>query len=395
MRLNHFVVLIFCMLFASNIFAATLSERTFKRLTKIHDLMAESQYDEALVLLDKLKPKAKRSKYEYATVMQTYGFAYASKDQYKKAVDAFQESLKTRALPKEIQQPMRYNISQLLAAIPDYKASAEAYEVWFLKAKKPSAANFVFAATIYAQLKDYDKAVKNIKTAIDMTAEPKEVWYQLLLAMYYSENKYQKSAEVLETMVSRWPDNVKYWGQLSGIYFALNKNMEALAVQELSHKQGFLNDEKELMNLVNMYLFENIPYKGAVLLEREINAGRIPKSGDNLQKLGEAWMFAKELDKALFYLDQAAVIQKKGELFLQMAQLYTDKEDWAKVVNTIDLALNAGDLKSPGKAYLLLGMAHYEDGDKTKALTAFREGNKFPKTANQAKQWITHISSDR
>ena len=395
MRLNHFVVLMFCMLFVNNIFAATLSERTFKKLTKIHELMAESQYDEALVLLDKLKPKARRNKYELATIMQTYGFAYASKDQYQKAVDAFQQSLKTKALPKEVQQPMRYNISQLLAAIPDFKGSAEAYEVWFLLAQKPKAESFVFAATIYAQLKDYDKAVKNIKTAIDMTAEPKEVWYQLLLAMYYSEKKYQKSAEVLETMVSRWPDNTKYWGQLSGIYYALNKNMEALAVQELSHKQGFLNDERELMNLVNMYLFENIPYKGAILLEREINAGRIPESGKNLQKLGEAWMFAKELDKALFYLDKAAAIQKQGKLFLQMAQLYTDKEEWEKVVDSVDLALNAGDLSDPGKAYLLLGMAHYEDGDKDKALTAFRKGNKFPKSASQAKQWIKHINSDR
>jgi len=163
------------MLFVNNIFAATLSERTFKRLTKIHELMAESQYDEALVLLDKLKPKAKRKKYEYATVMQTYGFVYASKDQYRKAVDAFQQSLETRSLPEEVQQPMRYNISQLLAAVPDYKGSAEAYEVWFLKAEKPKAESFVFAATIYAQLKDYGNAVKNIKTAIDMTAEPKEV----------------------------------------------------------------------------------------------------------------------------------------------------------------------------------------------------------------------------
>ena len=153
MWFKSLIFLIISVIFSVNVSAATLSERTFKKLTQIHNLMSEDKYDEALVLLDKLLPKAKRVKYEYATVMQTYGFVYASKDQFAKAVDAFKVALKTDALPDIVQQPMRYNIAQLLAVIPDYKGAAEAYSIWFKKAVKPSADSFVFAATIYAQLK--------------------------------------------------------------------------------------------------------------------------------------------------------------------------------------------------------------------------------------------------
>jgi len=387
------ILFISCVLAVQSVTAATLSERTYKRLTIIHELMGENKYSEALKRLDALAPRVKKNKYEYATILQTYGFAYAATDQYKKAVKAFNEALSSNALPEQVQHSMRYNLAQLYAAIPDYKAAAKAYEVWFTKAENPSADSFVFAATLYAQLKQYKKAIANIKTAISMSPKPKESWYQLLLAMYYQEKQYSNAAGVLETMVALWPDNKKYWKQLSGVYFTLKKNRKALAVQELANKRGFLTEEKELMNLVNMYLYQNIPYKGAALLEKETQAGRIPSTGKNLQKLGEAWMIAKENDKALNYLGQAAEKQNKGKLFLQMARLHTDKENWSKVIQSADKALAAGDLKDPGKAHLLRGMAYFEQGKKQTALAAFRKGAKYPKSKKQAGQWINHISS--
>ena len=253
----------------------------------------------------------------------------------------------------------------------------------------------MFGATLYAQLKQYKKAIKSIKTAISIAPKPKESWYQLLLAMYYQEKQYSKAASVLETMVVLWPDQEKYWKQLSGVYFTLKKNRKALAVLELANKRGFLEEEKELMNLVNMYLFQDIPYKAALLLEKEIEAGRIPDTGENLQKLGESWMQAKENDKALEYLKKAAEEQKKGKLFLQIAQLYTDKESWSRVIEFSNKALAAGGLSNPGTAHLLKGMAYFEQGKRESALAAFSKGSRYPKSQKQAGQWINHINNSQ
>ena len=395
MRKLSILILILSTLLSSNPWAATLSERTYKRLTVIHELMGENKYKEAMERLASLAPRVKGNKYEYATVMQTYGFAYAATDQYKKAIKAFQVALDANALPDSVQHSMRYNLAHLHAAIPDYKAALKAYEAWFAKAEEPSADSYVFGATIYAQLKQYKKAITAIKTAISMAPKPKESWYQLLLAMYYQEKQYSKAAGVLETMVALWPDKEKYWKQLSGVYFTLKKNRKALAVLELANKRGFLTEEKELMNLVNLYLYQDIPYKGALLLEKEMEAGRIPETGKNLQKLGESWMHAKENDKALEYLAKAAEAQKKGKLFLQMAQLYADKEAWSKVIQFSNKALSAGGLKNPGTAHLLKGMAYFEQGKKEPALAAFRQGSKYPKSKKQAGQWINHINNSQ
>ncbi len=382
------------LLMGSQAFAATLSERTYKRLTAIHELMGESKYKEALKRLDELLPRVRKNNYEYATIMQTYGFAYAAQDKYKQAIKAFNEALKTEALPDRVQFSMRYNLAQLYAAVPDWKAAARTYEQWLVAIEKPSADSYAFGATIYAQLKQYDKAIPKIKKAISLGKKPRENWYQLLLSMLYQKKDYAEAAQILETMVAFWPDRKQYWKQLSGVYFTLKKNRKSLAVLELSRKQGFLESERDLMNLVNMYLLQGIPYKAAKILEKEMNAGRIERTGKNLQKLGEAWMRAKETDEALRDLQAAAQAQKKGVLYLRLAQLYTDKENWGKVVELSGQALAAGGLKNPGDAYLLIGMAQYETGNKRSALASFSKALKYAKSKRQASQWIRHIKSE-
>lgn len=393
MKVLRILFLLLLLMMASQAFTATLSERTYKRLTAIHELMGENKYREALKRLDELLPRVRKHKYEYATIMQTYGFAYAAQDKYKKAINAFNEALKTEALPDQVQLSMRYNLAQLYAAIPDWKSSAKAYEQWLAETEKPSADSYAFGATIYAQLKQYGKAIPKIRKAISMTGKPRENWYQLLLSMLYQKKQYAEAAKVLESMVAFWPEKKQYWKQLSGVYFTLKKNRRSLAVLELSHKQGFLEKERELMNLVNMYLLQNIPYKAAKIMEREMNAGRIERTGKNLQKLGEAWMRAKETDEALKELQAAAQAQQKGVLFLRLAQLYTDKENWNKVIELANKALSAGGLRNPGDAYLLKGMAQYETGKKQAALASFVKASKYAKSKRQASQWITHIKT--
>ncbi len=383
------------LLLGGQAFAATLSERTYKRLTTIQELMGENKYKEALKRLDALLPRVRKNGYEYAMVMQTYGFAYAAQERYKKAIKAFNAALNTETLPDQVQQSMRYNLAQLYAAANDWKSSARAYEKWLTTAEKPSADSYAFGATIYAQLKDYNKAIPKIRKAISLATKPRENWHQLLLSMLYQKKHYAEAAKVLETMVAYWPEKKQYWNQLSGVYFTLKKSRRALAVLELAHKQGFLKKERELMNLVNMYLLQGIPYKAAKILDAEMKAGRISRTGKNLQKLGEAWMRARETDAALRELQAAADAQEKGILYLRLAQLYTDKENWKKVIEFSNKALAAGGLKNPGDAYMLKGMALYERGKKQSALATFSKALKYKKSKRQAGQWISHIRTGR
>lgn len=371
-----------------------LTERTYKRLTVIHQLIGDAKYSEALERLDDLKKLVRRRPYEYATVMQTYGFVYAASDRYKEAIAAFEEAIAAGKLPEGVELRMLYNVAQLHAAIPDYRKAAEAYEAWLAKTESPSESAHVFAATIYAQLKNYDKAISNIKTAIAMSDKPQESWYQLLLAMYYEKRQYKASAALLETMIALFPDNKQYWGQLAGIYFTLKQDRKSLAVTELAHKRGFLTEAKELENLVDLYLYLRIPYKAGSLLEREIESGRIPRDKKRLEKLAEAWILAKESDRAMRVLLEAAALENDGKLYMKTAQLLAEKERWGEVLPAVQKAISAGGLDKPGEAYLFEGMAYFEEEQYEKALASFQKSIKYGDSKKQAQNWITYLASE-
>ena len=389
------VVLLWAALFPPLVDAeGVLTERTYKRLTVIHQLIGDSKYDEALKRLDGLVSSAKRRPYEYATVMQTYGFVYAATDRYKEAIQAFEAALETNQLPEGVVSSMIYNTAQLYAAIPDYRKAVEKYELWRSKTESPSASAYEFAATIYAQLENYDKAIANIKAAISMSENPKEAWYQLLLAMYYKKKQYRASAQLLETMIVLFPDKEQYWEQLAAVYYLINKDRKALAVTELAYKRGFVTEEKKLVNLVNLYLYWKIPYKAATLLESEMEQGRVARDKDNIEKLGRSWIAAKEYDRAMKALLEAAEIGNDGNLFLTTARLLVDQDRWQEVLSAAGKALATGNLKRPGEAHLYRGMAYFELKQYEEALASFRSSHKHEDSKKQAEQWLSYLASE-
>ncbi len=371
-----------------------LTERTYKRLAKIHQLMGDDRYNDALQRLDSLLPATKKHPYEHAVVLQTYGYAYAGQSQYKKAVDAFERCLELKALPEGVQHSMEYNLSQMYAAIPDYEGARDHLETWLATAENPGATALAYAATVYAQLKQYTKAIPFVQKAIKKSAKPPESWYQLLVAMHYSRQEYKSAARVLEKLVNLYPDKKQYWDQLTGVYYALKNDKKALVVSELSYKTGHLTSDKELINLVNLYLLVDIPYTAARLLEKEMQASRIPRNMKNVEKLGEVWLKAKEYEKAATALQDAAVLGGGGDMYMKAAQVYVEQDNWKKALVVINKALDAGDLKDTGTAWLIQGMGQYELKKKGEAIKSFTNAGKYPKVASQADDWVAYIDGE-
>lgn len=371
-----------------------LTERTYKKLAKIHQLIGDERYTDALQRLGSLLPSTKKRPYEHAVVLQTYGYAYAGQSQYKKAVDAFERCLALKALPEVVQHSMEYNLSQMYAAIPDYEGARDHLEIWLATAENPDPTALSYAAIVYAQLKQYAKAIPLIQKAISKSPQPPESWYQLLVAMYYSRQEYKPAAKVLEKLVNLYPDKKQYWDQLTGVYYALKNDKQALAVSELAYKTGHLSSDKELMNLVNLYLLVDIPYTAARLLEKEMKASRIPRNMKNVEKLGETWLKAKEYEKAATTLQDAAALGGGGEVYMKAAQVYVEQDNWGKALTVISRALNAGGLKDTGTAWLIQGMGQYELKKRGAAIKSFQNAGKYPKVASQANDWVAYINSE-
>jgi hypothetical protein len=58
--------------------------------------------------------------------------------------------------------------------------------------------------------------------------------------------------------------------------------------------------------IVNLYLGEELPYKAATLLSRELERGRIESNVRNLELLSQAWYLSAETERAIEPLAKAA-----------------------------------------------------------------------------------------
>ena len=368
--------------------AYRLSERTYRQLSSVHELMQQQRYDDALAGLDRMRPRVGHKPHEHALLLQTYGHLFANTEQYQRAVDALAGSLALNALPQPATERTLYALAQLQMAVDDYAAALVSLERWFQLAEDPPPGAHALAGTAYAQARRYPEAVTQLRKAIDLDSKPQENWYRQLLAVYYQSGQYRPAVTLLEQMIRRFPQHGDYWLQLSSVYRELGEDTQAMAVMELAYVQGLLDGESELVNLASYYLYMGLPHKAGQLLDKALEEGSVTPDIDNWQLLIEAWLQAREFDRALAASERALESTQHADLHLKRARLLADKEQWPDVIAAVELAFASAGLSSPGKAHLLQGIAHYHLALPARAQSSFDRAREFADSADQARQWI-------
>lgn len=374
--------------------AGNLRERALSRLSKAQALMAKEKYDESLNILSGLETSLASNKFGLAQVYQTKAYVYAQTDRFKEAEDFFKKCLNLKGLPKAPSLNTVYSLSQVLVAQEKYLEAVPYIQDYLFSKDPPRPDAYFFYSQVLAQLKQVAAATKNIERALSLEATPKESWLRFAVALYYEQKLYAKAAAALETLVTMTPVKTKYWKQLSSVYLAQNQEMKALAVLEAAHKNKVLKEEKDILQLVRLSLYQGVPYKAAGYLKEALDADIVSKGAKNYEILAESWVQAQELDRALIAFQQAAPLAKDGNLYLRQGQLYLAKENWSASIESLNQSLQKGGLKREGLAHVALGIAYYSAGSKERALGSFRKAMEFPKYKREASEWINHLNTE-
>ena len=227
--------------------------------------------------------------------------------------------------------------------------------------------------------------------AIEITTEPRESWYQLVGALHLRNEDYDSATGVYEELLTRFPKK-QYWLQLSLIYSARGNYEHALRIQQLAYVQDLLTKGDELRRLARTFLFHQLPYYAALVLERGLDEKQIELDRDVLELLGNSWIAAREYDRSIEPLQIAADMAEDGRLYLRLGQVRVQREDWSEATELIEKAITKGGLKDAGKAHLLLGISYYSDDHPESARTAFRLARKHESTETDATAWLDHIA---
>jgi len=380
-------------------------QRTAKRLNLVSEHLQADQYDEAEQVLNGMT-LTRLNPYERSMVYQLYGYLSNGRDDYEKAAGYFEKSLEENALPPELATTMRFNIAQLYMALQRWRDAVATLERWFVETQeqgqKPNSnAYYTLAIAYYQMALDEeddslkDKALEPAKTAVELSSKPRERWLQLLLALYLEKKDYKGALPVLEQLVSLHSKKT-YWLQLSAIYGELGMDQQSLAAQQLAYVQGLLVEDRELQRLAELYLYYELPYRSARVMQKGFEEEKIEPDDKSLELLANSLLAAKEYDTAMKPLTEAAELSEEGDLYMRLGQVYIQREEWEKASSALENALDKGGLQKPCNSQLLLGIAHYNDGNPGEANNWFRKARRDENEDCQtaAHRWMMHLERE-
>jgi hypothetical protein len=152
--------------------------------------------------------------------------------------------------------------------------------------------------------------------------------------------------------------------------------------------------ESELLLLVDLQAVNGNPYGAAMTLQNAIAQDAVSADAVNQRKLFELWLQARERDKAKAALVTAAQISGDTELYLYLAQLQTEEEEWLSVQSTLLEACEEQlQDRFVSRANLLLGVSLLKQDRAPEARRAFINATLVGGANAQAAEWLSFMDA--
>lgn len=377
-----------------------LRNKVYERLAEAQAAAEAKDMATAQKVLDSMIAsggKNELNSYELANVYNLYAFIHYSREDYPAALKAYENVVKQPDIPLAMEINTKYTIAQLYFVQEQWKKGIDALNQWFALTENPSENAYILLAQGYYQLKDYNKALVNTETAINMYKEkgkvPKEQWFNLARFLYFDKNDINNAVAVLEELLTYYPKK-QYWVQISHMYGEQKKDSWQLAAMETAYVQDMLDKGTEQVTMAYLYLNGEVPYKAGKVIDRGLKDGSIQDTGKNYEVMGNAWRQAQEVDKAIPAMEVAASKSDSGELYARLGNVYLDGDQYKKAITAINKGLQRGGVKRPDTARLVLGMAYFNDKQYAKAREAFKAAGRDERSEKYAAQWILYMDTE-
>jgi len=418
-------VLSFAMFGASILFpsSAALAQDTSRQFSAIAgEKVAEAQshaeaeaFESALGLLNTTLTLPDLTAYERSTIYQMLGQYHYEIERFEDSIAAFQSAIQAGGLlPQEVDK-IELSIAQLMIGNGQYREGAERLEKSLNKMGRENLQYVELLIQAWVQADDYQRALPWAEYFFVHTSPKSRKHYDLLNFLYNSLNQTDKQIDLVEQMVSQWPEDKNLWSIWASILANNGQEEEAFEVNKMFYLGGGDLDEPELLKIVQYYSFYDTPYQAAQILETEMLRKRITRTPETLMQLSDLFRQAREYDRAIPILAELAKTTGKAKPFADWGEALYNQGDCDAAEKAFTEAINRG--YDAGKSWMLIANCRYDQSakldrldcsmteDQVKAAPislararAVQAFEKVPQTSGEydnAKKWLAFIDSER
>lgn len=360
------------------------------KLNKAQEAAADGDADKAIGLIEEVIGDKKATPYAKAFALYLRSNAKWEKEDGAGAIADLKEAIALDALPNSNQFPALYTLAQFQLQEEQYADSIKSVDQYIeLSGDKKAEAIAIKGNALY-RADRFQEAIDALKQAIAASDKPQESWNQILMASYFELNQYGEAAKLSEAQLAKNPTDKKLIQQLASIYVNSDQNDKALKLLSDAKAKGLITTADDYKLLAQLYGQAEKPAEGAALLEEGFSKGAIPASYDMYKLLGDSYSLADNEAKAIEAYGKASPLAKDGEADLLRGQLQVNNQQWAPAKESLTKAISRG-VKRQGAAYVLLGNAENELGNKAAAIAAMEKAKGYDETREMAGTWLKMI----
>ena len=368
-------------------------ERNLKKAAKAVEFLSAGDMTNAKVELDKINLKRAKP-YGRARVHSWLGQIAAQEEDFETSLFHFEKSIEEEALPPEEILRGLFQVGQLQTMLGQYDAAIVSLEKWISTVETPAPSSYYTLAVTYYQAERPADALAPAKKAVELSDDPREAWYRLLLSLHLEREEYQEALALLDDIVLKYP-NKAYWTQMAAIYSELDQMGKSLAVQQLASNEGYVTEDRDLTRLAQMFMVEGLPHRGAAIMKKGLEEGTIEPTKTAYQTYSDTLLQSREWKLAVEPLGKAAELHKDGSLFVRQAQVNLQIGDWEAARSSLSRAFDKGGLADEGQANILFGIAAANDKKWAEALNAFGRAQNFEGTRTVAAKWMDYVAREK
>lgn len=325
------------------------------------------QYGQALSKLNEVLALPDLNAYERATIYQMQGSAYYNQNNYGQAIQAFENAISSGGmLPNEV-PPLRLNIAQLLIANGRNAEGATMLENYINQGNQIKPQYVELLVSAWVQEENYSKALPWAERWFNQASPKERKHFDLLNFLYNNLGMKGKQADIVLQMINRYPEDKSLWETWASMLSNGGREQDAFEVNKMLYLGGAFNTEQDIMKVVQYYSFYEMPFQAAKILEREMNAGRVQKTTDRLITLSDLLRQAREYERAVPILEQAARSSGTDTVYAQLGDALYYNGQCDKAEDAFRQAINLG--YNRGKAWSRIASCIYEKSQEQPRLT--------------------------